>query len=40
MMGRPSGAWVYDDIMGLVKNAPDVWICTREEMARHVLQSI
>jgi len=26
--------------MGLVKNATDVWICTREEMARHVLQSI
>jgi peptidoglycan/xylan/chitin deacetylase (PgdA/CDA1 family) len=40
VMGRPSGAWVYDDIMGLVKSAPDVWICTREEMARHVLQSI
>jgi hypothetical protein len=40
VMGRPSGAWVYDDIMGLVKSAPDVWICTREEMARHILQSI
>ena len=40
VMGRPSGAWVYDDIMAIVKNAPDVWVCTREEMARHVLQSV
>jgi peptidoglycan/xylan/chitin deacetylase (PgdA/CDA1 family) len=37
VMGRPSGAWVYDDIMGIVKNTPDVWVCTREQMARHVL---
>jgi peptidoglycan/xylan/chitin deacetylase (PgdA/CDA1 family) len=40
VMGRPSGAWVYDDIMAIVKNAPDVWICTREQMARHVLQAV
>jgi peptidoglycan/xylan/chitin deacetylase (PgdA/CDA1 family) len=39
VMGRPSGAWVYDEIMGIVKGAPDVWICTREQMARHVLQT-
>ncbi|MBB1603577.1 hypothetical protein A9977_26455 [Variovorax sp. UMC13] len=40
VMGRPSGAWVYDEIMARVKRAGDVWICTREEMARHVLASI
>lgn len=40
VMGRPSGAWVYDEIMARVKAAGDVWICTREEMARHVLTSI
>ena len=40
VMGRPSGAWVYDEIMARVKRAGDVWVCTREQMARHVLQSI
>lgn len=40
VMGRPSGAWVYDEIMGIVKATPDVWICTRQEMARYVLDSI
>lgn len=40
VMGRPGVAWVFDEIMGLVKNAPDVWICTREEMARHVLDNV
>lgn len=40
VMGRPSGAWVYDEIMARVKQAGDVWICTREEMARHVLASL
>ncbi len=39
VLGRPSGAWVYDEIMGLVKNAPDVWICTRAEMAQYVLDN-
>ncbi len=39
VLGRPAGAWVYDEIMGLVKAAPDVWICTREEMARYVLDN-
>jgi peptidoglycan/xylan/chitin deacetylase (PgdA/CDA1 family) len=37
VMGRPSGAWVYEDIMAIVKNSPDVWICTRESMAKYVL---
>lgn len=40
VMGRPSGAWVYDDIMARVKACDDVWICTREEMAQHVLASV
>jgi peptidoglycan/xylan/chitin deacetylase (PgdA/CDA1 family) len=40
VMGRPSGAWVYEDIMKIVKATPEVWICTREEMARYVLDSI
>ena len=40
VMGRPSGAWVYDEIMARVKRAGDAWICTREEMARHVLSSL
>ena len=39
VMGRPSGAWVYDEIMRLVKNTPDVWICTRQDMARYVLDN-
>ena len=38
VMGRPSGAWVYDEIMSQVKACDDVWICTREEMARYVLE--
>ena len=39
VLGRPAGAWVYDEIMGLVKAAPDVWICTRAEMASYVLEN-
>lgn len=38
VFGRPSGAWVYDEIMGIAKAASDVWITTRAEMARYVLQ--
>jgi len=38
VFGRPSGAWVYDEIMGIVKNTSDVWVTTREEMARYVLE--
>ena len=40
VLGRPSGAWVYDEIMGIVKAASDVWICTRDEMARYVLANL
>ena len=40
VMGRPSGAWVYDEIIGRVQAADDAWICTREQMARHVLESV
>ena len=40
VMGRPSGAWVYDEIMGIVKRTPDVWVGTRQEMAQHVLQYV
>ena len=38
VMGRPSGAWVYDEIMSRVKTCDDVWVCTREQMARYVLE--
>ncbi|HEX4328049.1 MAG TPA: polysaccharide deacetylase family protein [Burkholderiales bacterium] len=38
VFGRPSGAWVYDEIMAQALAAPDVWITTRAEMARYVLQ--
>lgn len=41
VLGRPSGAWVYDEIMARVKQAGDeVWICTREQMARHVMERL
>ena len=40
VMGRPSAAWVYDEIMARVLEAPDVWVCTRDEMARHVLGNV
>lgn len=40
VMGRPSGAWVYDAIMARVKATPDVWVCTRDEMARYVLANV
>ena len=39
-MRRPSGAWVYDAIMARVKACDDVWICTREQVARHVLATL
>lgn len=40
VMGRASGAWVYEEIIRRVKAAGDVWICTREQMARHVLNTL
>jgi len=38
VFGRASGAWVYDEIMAQALAAPEVWITTRAEMARYVLQ--
>ena len=40
VMGRPAAAWVYDEIMQRVLAADDVWICTREQMARYVLDKV
>jgi peptidoglycan/xylan/chitin deacetylase (PgdA/CDA1 family) len=40
VMGRPSGAWVYEEIIRRVKASGDAWICTREEMANHVLENV
>jgi len=40
VMGRPSGAWVYEEIMEIVKRTPDVWVGTRQEMAQHVLEYV
>lgn len=40
VMGRASGAWVYEEIMRRVKDAGDVWICTRAQMARYVLDTL
>ncbi|MFT3819772.1 MAG: polysaccharide deacetylase family protein [Rubrivivax sp.] len=37
VLGRPSGAWVFDELMQRAQAGGDVWICTREQMARHVL---
>jgi peptidoglycan/xylan/chitin deacetylase (PgdA/CDA1 family) len=38
VMGRPSGAWVYDEIMAIVAQHPDVWVTTRQAMADYVLK--
>lgn len=40
VMGRPAAAWAYDEIMAIVKRTPDVWVCTREQMASHVLNHL
>lgn len=40
VLGRPSGAWVYEEIMERVMKQDDVWVCTREQMARHVLENL
>ena len=39
VMGRPSGAWVYDEIMRRGLATDDVWVCSREEIARYVLET-
>jgi hypothetical protein len=38
VMGRAAGAWVYDEIAQRVLDAKDVWVCTRAEMAKYVLE--
>jgi len=38
--GRAFGAWVFDEAMRAAKRARDVWIGTRAEMARHVLDFV
>jgi peptidoglycan/xylan/chitin deacetylase (PgdA/CDA1 family) len=35
--GRPAGAWVFDEIMKIVKATPEAWTGTRAELAAHVL---
>jgi peptidoglycan/xylan/chitin deacetylase (PgdA/CDA1 family) len=40
VLGRPAGAWVYEDIMALAKQHDDVWITTRAEMAAYVLKQV
>ena len=40
VMGRPAAAWVYDEIMAIVRRTPDIWVCTREQMAAHVLDQL
>jgi peptidoglycan/xylan/chitin deacetylase (PgdA/CDA1 family) len=37
VLGRPAGAWVYDEVMRRTRSRDDVWITTRAQMARHVL---
>jgi hypothetical protein len=39
VMGRPSVSWVYDEIMRRGLAADDVWVCSREEIARYVLET-
>ncbi|MFM9882266.1 MAG: polysaccharide deacetylase family protein [Burkholderiales bacterium] len=40
VFGRAAGAWVYETIIERAKAMPDVWIATRQEIARHVLASV
>lgn len=35
--GRAAGAWAFAETMKLARACPDVWIATRLEMARHVM---
>lgn len=39
VFGRPSGAWVFDEIMAQMQHRQDVWVTTRSEMASYVLQT-
>jgi peptidoglycan/xylan/chitin deacetylase (PgdA/CDA1 family) len=38
VLGRPAGAWVYDEIIQRAQARDDLWITTRAEMARFVLE--
>jgi peptidoglycan/xylan/chitin deacetylase (PgdA/CDA1 family) len=40
VMGRASGAWVYDEIAARVLDTNDAWVCTRAEMAKYVLEQV
>lgn len=40
VFGRPSGAWVYESIIERVKKHDDLWVCTRMQMAQHVLANV
>ena len=39
VFGRPSGAWVFDEIMAQVQSRDDVWVTTRAQMAQYVLET-
>ncbi len=39
VFGRPSGAWVFDEIMARVQSRDDVWVTTRAQMAQYVLET-
>ena len=40
VFGRAAGAWVFDDMMRHARGLDDVWIATREQVARHVLDYV
>jgi peptidoglycan/xylan/chitin deacetylase (PgdA/CDA1 family) len=40
VFGRSAGAWVFEEQMKIAKAHDDVWIATREEIAKHVLASV
>ena len=37
VFGRPAGAWAYDAMIKLALAEKDIWIGTRDEIARHAL---
>jgi peptidoglycan/xylan/chitin deacetylase (PgdA/CDA1 family) len=40
VFGRSAGAWVFEDMMKHALQFDDVWIATRAEIARHVLETL
>lgn len=40
VFGRSAGAWVFDEMMRSALRHDDVWIATREQIARHVLDHV